>query len=86
MEAVSGCVENLPGLLEENELAERKAFNRSFIGEVKVTGNEVMLPYAMPLTPEKISEEQMGVLYSVNSSGNRVTIGRTFELVFSLII
>ena len=51
-----------------------------------MTGDEVLLAYTMPLPPEGISEEKVGVLYSVHSSGAGVTIGRTFELEFSLTI
>jgi len=53
---------------------------------VKVTGDEVLLTYTMPLPPEGISDEKVGVLYSVHYGGAEVSIGRTFELVFSLTI
>ena len=69
METVTRCVEDLRGLLEESELSERKAFIRSFVREVNVTGDEVLLTYAMPFPPEKISEERTGVLYPVHPSG-----------------
>ncbi len=71
MEAVTRCVEDLRDLLEESELTERKAFVRSFVREVRVIGNEVLLTYTMPFPPEKISEERTGVLYSVHPSGDR---------------
>jgi hypothetical protein len=69
MEVVTRCVEDLRDLLEESELAGRKAFVRSFVREVRVIGNEVLLTYTMPFPPEKISEERIGVLYSVHPSG-----------------
>ena len=40
----------------ESTLAERKSFIRSFVKEVKVTGDEVLLTYTMPLPTEEISE------------------------------
>jgi hypothetical protein len=42
--------------------------------------------FTMPLPPEGTLEERALVLYSVHPSGAGVTIGRTFELVFSLTI
>jgi hypothetical protein len=66
-------------LLEESTLAERKSFIRSFVKEVKVTGNEVPLTYTMPLPPEEISEERVGVLYFVHDGGPWGTVP---ELLF----
>ena len=86
MEMVTRCVDDLRDLLEESTLTERKSFIRSFVKEVKVTGDEVLLTYTMPLPPQGITEERVGVLHSVHYGGAGVTIGRTFELVFSLTI
>jgi len=47
---------------------------------------DVLLTYTMPLPPEGISEERVGVLYSIPLSGAEVSIGRTFEVAFSLAI
>jgi len=69
LETVARCIDDLRSLLEESSLTERKAFIRSFVREVKVTGEEVLLTYTMPLPPQGISEERMGVLSSVHSSG-----------------
>ncbi len=44
-----------------------------------MTGDEVLLAYTMPLPPEGISEEKVGVLYSVHSSGAEGT--RTPDLL-----
>ena len=73
METVTRCVADLRSLLEESSLTERKSFIRSFVKEVKVTGDEVLLTYTMPLPPQGISEERVGVLCSVHSSGDRGT-------------
>jgi site-specific DNA recombinase len=86
LEMVTRCVNDLRNLLKESTLAERKSFIRSFVKEVKVTGDEVLLTYTMPLPPEGISEEKVGVLYSVHSSGAKWTEQRTFKLAFSLAI
>jgi site-specific DNA recombinase len=77
MKAVTECVEELRGLLEESDLTERKAFIRSFVREVKVTGTEVLLTYTTPIPPDKISRDMQRVLYSVHPSGPSGTIGKT---------
>jgi hypothetical protein len=66
---VTRCVNGLRSLLEESTLAERKSFIRSFVKEVEVTGDEVLLTCTMPLPPEGISEGRVGVLYSVHYGG-----------------
>jgi site-specific DNA recombinase len=81
---VTECVDDLRSLLEENTLAERKSFIRSFVKEVKVTGDEVLLTYTMPLPPEGISQERVRVLHSVHSNGVQWTEQRTFTLAFHL--
>jgi hypothetical protein len=73
LETVTKCVDDLRSLLEESTLVERRAFIRSFVKEAKVTGDEVLLTYTMPLPPEGISEERIGVLYSVYHGGERRT-------------
>jgi len=45
---------------------------------------DVLLTCTMPLPPEGISEERLGVLNVVPLGGVGVTIGRTFELAFAL--
>ena len=69
LETVTECVDDLRSLLEEKTLAERKSFIRSFVKEVKVTGDEVLLTYTIPLPPEGIFQEMVRVLHSVYSSG-----------------
>jgi site-specific DNA recombinase len=69
LKTVTECVDDMRSLLEENTLAERKTFIRSFVKEVKLTGDEVLLTYTMPLPPEGISQERVKVLHSVHSSG-----------------
>jgi len=53
---------NLRDLLNESSLAERRAFIRSFVREVTVTGEEVKLNYTIPLPPAEIPDEKLGVL------------------------
>jgi hypothetical protein len=83
-EIVRAYVEDLHNILGNSTLAERKTFIRSFIKEVKVTEDQVLLTYTIPLSTEGISEEKVGVLSTVQYGGRYCTIGRTFELAFSL--
>ena len=69
LEMVTRCVDDLRNLLDESSITERKSFIRSFVKEIKVTGDEVLLTYTMPLPPEGTLEEKMPVLYSVHPSG-----------------
>jgi site-specific DNA recombinase len=69
LETISGYVDDLHELLKEGSLAERRAFIRSFVKEVRVTGNEAVLSYSIPLLPEKVAIEKEGVLPTVQYSG-----------------
>jgi len=62
-EMVKSYVDDLHNLLNRSSLTERKAFVRSFVKEVKVTG------YAMPFPSKGISEEKVGVLSTVQYGG-----------------
>lgn len=66
---VRSYVADLHSLLAGSELAERKAFVRSFVREVRVTGDEVVLTYTMPLTPSGSSIDRVGVLPIVPHGG-----------------
>jgi site-specific DNA recombinase len=66
---VTHYVDDLRNLLGESSLTERKSFIQSFVKEVKVTGDEVLLTCTMPLPPQGISEERVGVLCSVHYGG-----------------
>jgi site-specific DNA recombinase len=73
LETISGYVDDLHELLKEGSLTERRAFIRSFVREVKVTGNEAVLSYSIPLLPEKIAIEKEGVLPTVQYGGRYKT-------------
>jgi len=59
---VRSHVADLHNLLAGSELVERKVFIRSFVKEVRVTGDEVVLTYTMPLMPNGSSVDRIGVL------------------------
>jgi site-specific DNA recombinase len=68
-ETVAQCVADLRDLLNESSLAERKTFIRSFVKEVKVTGDEALLTYTMPMLPRGVTEEKLPVLSIVHHGG-----------------
>ena len=63
------------------QLADEKVV-RSYVEDLK----EVLLTYTMPLSPEGSVLDTATVLDTVHYGGAGVTIGRTFELAFSLSI
>jgi len=69
MKTVAGYVADLRNLLNESSLSERKSFVRSFVKEVKVTGDEVLLTYTIPMLPKGITEEKLPVLSIVQYGG-----------------
>ena len=68
-ETVARCISDLRNLLNESSLAERKSFVRSFVKEVKVTGDEVLLTYTIPMLPKGTTEEKLPVLSIVHYGG-----------------
>jgi site-specific DNA recombinase len=70
VETVTSYVVDLRNLLSESPLTERKSFVRSFVKEVKVTGDEVLITYTMPLLPKGMLEEKLSVL-SIGHDGGQ---------------
>ena len=56
-------------LLEEGSLAEKKAFVRSFVNEVRVTGDHVFVNYRLPMSLPKPGAEKSPVLDIVHYGG-----------------
>jgi site-specific DNA recombinase len=69
LETVSCCIDELHDILKEGTLAERRTFIKSFIKDIRVTGNEAVLTYTMPMLPEKVTIEKEGVLPTVQYGG-----------------
>jgi hypothetical protein len=70
-------VTDLHHLLSNSELAKRKSFIRSFVKEVKVTGEEVLITYKLPMLPKGVLEEKLSVLPTGHVGGLACPIGRT---------
>jgi hypothetical protein len=51
-------------------VSEKKAFIRSFIKEVKVTQDNVLLNFTISMQPKGITEEKLGAL-SIEEDGGR---------------
>ncbi|MFC1917844.1 recombinase family protein [Chloroflexota bacterium] len=66
--SVRQALEDLKGILNDSPLNETRAFIRSFVREVKVTGSEVLLTYTMPMA-EGLVEEQLPVTSIVKDGG-----------------
>lgn len=66
---VRSYVEDLREVLTNSPLPEQKAFIRSFIKEVRVTGKEALLTYTIPLPPEGLLQESAAVLDTVHHGG-----------------
>lgn len=69
LESITECVDDLRALLTEGSPAERRTFIRGFIKEVKVTGNEVVMSYTMPILPDNMTMDEEGVLHTVQYGG-----------------
>ena len=68
-ELVKSYVADMHSLLNRSSLAERRAFIRSFVREIKVTGDEVLLTYAPPLPAENLQTEETPVLSTIRYGG-----------------
>ncbi len=76
---VAECISDLRYLLSGSSLSQKKSFVRSFVKEVKVTGEEVLLTYTVPLLPKGVTEEKEPVLSIVHDGG---PFGTVPELLF----
>jgi len=66
---VARCAADFGELLQEGSLAEKKAFVRSFVDEVRVTGDHVLVNYRLPMPLSKSSAEKNPVLDIVRYGG-----------------
>ncbi len=68
-EIVKQYVDDLCQFIDSSELTERRAFIKSFVKEIKVTGNEGKIRYTFPIPPDNQGEEGLGVLPTVRYGG-----------------
>ena len=79
LETIAECTDDLHDLLNGSSLAQRKAFVRSFVKDIKIIGSEATLIYTMPLIPDKPRKRKKEVL-SIEQYGGRYWI-RTSDLL-----
>ena len=48
-------------IIREGSLAHRKAFIRSFVKDIRVSGDQAMITYSIPEVPENVSLREVGV-------------------------
>ncbi len=53
-------------MLSNSSLAERMSFIKSFVKEIRVTGDKALLNYAIPLPPRGLTVEEMPVLSNIH--------------------
>ena len=86
-EVVLKYLRDLKGVLDHGSVGERRAFLRSFVRSVERGASHVTIHYTLPLPPERVPSDPLGVLDSVNDGGPSRTEARTqptFELPLQL--
>ena len=66
---VTRYVQDLRDVLSNSSLAKRRSFIKSFVREVKVTGDKALLNYTIPLLLRVVTAEEMPVLSNVHFGG-----------------
>ena len=84
LNTMTGYITEMQEVLREGTLTERRAFIRSFVQEIKVTGNEVLMTYSPPIPPDKLALSGDTVPRIVHHGGRYCTIRGTFKLVFTI--
>ena len=69
LKTVKGYVNDLRDTLDDGSLSDRRAFIRSFVKEIAVSQQEIRLSYTLPLLPDGLTEEKVGVLPIVRYGG-----------------
>ena len=68
-EVVRKYVEDLRQFIDSSDLTERRVFIKSFVKEIRVTGDEGRIKYTFPIPPDNHEEEGLGVLPTVRYGG-----------------
>lgn len=69
LETMTEYIVDMQAVLREGTLVERKAFIRSFVKDIRVSGDDAALTYSVPELPEKIFLEEAGVPRIVHYGG-----------------
>jgi site-specific DNA recombinase len=84
VKAVSAHATDLRNILAESEVAQRKAFLRSFVKKIVVYKERARLYYKLPVPPDGRRMEEVRVLSIDTPSEPEGTEQRTFTLAFRL--
>ena len=68
-DVVREYVHDLHNFIDNTDLLSRKAFIKSFVKEIEVSGNEGSIKYTFPIPPDNHDEEGLGVLPTVRYGG-----------------
>jgi predicted RNA-binding Zn-ribbon protein involved in translation (DUF1610 family) len=71
-ETVTRSVNELNELLNNSQFAEKKSFVRTFVKEVKVTDNEVLITGTIPMLPNGNDEDKLSVLSFGHDGGQDI--------------
>ena len=55
LDTVTAYVSEMQEILNESSLTERRAFVRSFVNKIQVTGNEALMTYSLPIPPDNVT-------------------------------
>ena len=69
LETMTEYIADMQAVLREGTLVERKAFIRSFVKDIRVSGNDAVLTYSVPELPENVSLAEVGVPRTVQRGG-----------------
>jgi DNA repair ATPase RecN len=69
LETMTEYIVDMQAVLREGTLVERKAFIRSFVNDIRVSGDDAVLSYSIPELSEKISFEEVGVPRIIQRGG-----------------
>ena len=69
LEMMTEYIADVQVVLREGTLVERKAFIRSFVKDIRVSGDDAVLTYSVPELPENVSLEGAGVPRIVQRGG-----------------
>ncbi len=78
-EAVKAYAQDLKGLLEEADMAQRKSFIKSFVKRIEIDGTNVVVRYKLPL-PDSKKDHSDTVVLPIDTFGGAGGI-RTLDLL-----
>ena len=69
-EEIIKCASEVKGLLDSGSISERRSFIKSYVKEIRITGDEARLTQTLPMLPGGNADEAVPVL-GIEQSGGR---------------